>query len=831
MALPPDEVFRRSFALLQAGQVADAEHSFKELLRAQPRHAGALNLLAILTMQMGRLAEAEDYARRALKESPKSDVTLYNYGVILKSLGRPAEAAQHFSRALAINSAVPETWNNRGVTFNDLKRYREAVADFDKALSLKANYPEVYCNKGKALAGLNLYDQALAAYDNALALNPVLAEAWIGRGNTYCELKRYNEALGAYDKAVGIKGDLAEAWLGRGNVYARLQQPNDALTDYDKALTARPGFAEAWVGRGNVNLTLKRYDDACAAYDSALKLKPHLAEAWIGRGNLFYNLWKFDEAGAAYDKALALNADLAGAWVGRGNVLYARFRYDEAQVAYEKACALKRDLAEAWVGRGNVFSKLRRHADAFAAYDAALAIDPDLKFVQGDRLHAKQDLCDWTVFEADAARLVAAIREGKSASVPFALLSIAAASAADQLCCAKAFVADRYPTVSPLWQGERYKHDRIRVAYLSRDFREHPVSFLMAGMFECHDTSRFETAAISWGPDDDSAIRNRIKNAFERFINVDTQDEATIAALIREMEIDIVVDLMGFTEDLRTRIVAARPAPIQANYLGYVGTMGAPYIDYIIADKILIPKDQYEFYSEKIVCLPNSFQINDRKRRISDKVFTRAEAGLPQDAFVFCCFNNVYKITPDVFDSWMRILKQVDRSVLWLVAEGPDVERNLRSEVAARSVNPARLIFCQRLPLPEHQARLRMANVFLDTSPYNAGTTASDALWAGLPVVTRIGETLAGRMAASVLNAVGLPELIAATSESYEQIAVELAMQPEKMASIKRKLADNRLTTPLFDTKLFTKHIEAAYIAMYERYQAGLAPAHLIIPT
>jgi len=386
------------------------------------------------------------------------------------------------------------------------------------------------------------------------------------------------------------------------------------------------------------------------------------------------------------------------------------------------------------------------------------------------------------------------------------------------------------PRSQPLWRGEKYKHDRIRVAYLSRDFREHPVSFLMAGMFECHDSSRFETTAISWGHDDDSAIRKRIKKSFERFIDVEKEDQGKIAQLLRELEIDIAVDLMGFTEESRTHVMAARPAPIQVNYLGYVGTTGTQYIDYIIADRVLIPRDQDEFYSEKIVCLPNSFQVNDRDRRIGDKVFARRDAGLPQDAFVFCCFNNVYKITPDVFDSWMRILRRVDRSVLWLVAGNSIVERNLRNEAAGRAVDPERLIFAQRLPLAEHQARLRMADLFLDTLPYNAGTTAADALWAGLPVLTRIGTALAGRMAASVLTAIGLPELIASTPEAYEMIAVDLATHPEKNAAIKRKLADRRLTAPLFDTELFTRHIEAAYIAMYDRYQAGLAPAHIAIP-
>jgi protein O-GlcNAc transferase len=659
-------MFQRAFALLQAGQLADAENAFKVLLHAHPTHAGALNLLAILTMQTGRLAEAEDYARPALKENPGSDVTLYNYGLILKSLGRPAEALQRFSEALAVNSAVPETWNNRGVTFNDLKRYREAVADFDRALSIKANYPDALCNKGKALAGLRLYDQALAAYDKALALNPALAEAWIGRGNTYYELKRYNEALAAYDKTAGIKGDLADAWLGRGNVYARLRQYGDALAAYDKALASKPGLAEAWLGRGNVNIELKRHDDAFADFDKALQLKPDLAEAWLGRGNLFYELSRVDEAQAAYDKALAVNPDLAPAWVARGNIFYGFFRYEQAEVAYNKALALRPDLAEAWVGGGNLLVRLQRHDEAVGAYDRALAIDPLLKYVAGDRLHAKQFICDWASLEPDISHLLADVSEGRFACAPFALVSVPS-SAAESLRCARLFNADKYPALPPLWRGERYKHDRIRIAYLSADFRDHATSHLVAGMFECHDKSRFETTAISWGPDDNSDMRKRITKSLDRFVEVRMQGQTKIAELLREMEIDIAVDLMGFTHNSRTGIFAMRPAPIQVNYLGYPSTLGSDYFDYMIADETVIPDDQRVFYSEQVVWLPDCYQANDRNRRIAEGALTRSECGLPENRFVFCSFNNSYKIMPDVFDVWMSLLRQVEGSVLWLI--------------------------------------------------------------------------------------------------------------------------------------------------------------------
>ena len=321
-----------------------------------------------------------------------------------------------------------------------------------------------------------------------------------------------------------------------------------------------------------------------------------------------------------------------------------------------------------------------------------------------------------------------------------------------------------------------------------------------------------------------------MKRAFETFIDGSNMVDQKIAQLIREQEIDIAVDLNGFTYGSRTDIFAARPAPIQINYLGYPGTMGASYIDYIIADQIVVPNHQQEFYSEKIVYMPNSFQANDRYRSISEKKFTRAELGLPPDGIVFCCFNSSYKISPDVFEIWIRILNQVSDSVLWLVANDKAVEDNLRREAAARNVKGERLIFAPRLPYPEHLARLSSADLFLDTAPFNAGTTASDALWAGLPVLTRIGDGFAGRMAASLLAAIDLPELITSSPQAYEALAIELATNPAKLRAIKLRLSENRLTRPLFNTQLFTSHIEAAYTAMYERYQTGLPPDHIYLP-
>ena len=824
------ELINKAIFLLQQGKVGDAEGVFDSVLRAHPKNFDALHMLGIIYAQRGSFAEAEKLLRKALSIDAGVAPCVFNYASVLCKLGRFQDAIDIFNKAARLAPNHAPIYLDRGNALYELKRYEEALASYEKALVLNPNFADAWVGRGNALIQLKHCDEAIAAFDKALAGQPNLANAWLGRGNVLYELNRYDAAFAAYDKALALKPNLENAWFGRGNVLYELKRYDEAFAAYDKALALKPDLENAWLGRGNLLYELKRYDEAFAAYDKALALKADLAEAWLGRGNVFTDLKRHDEALVAYDKALALKSDLEGAWLGRGNVFFDLKRYDEAFAAYDKALALKPDLAEAWLGRGNVFSHLKRYDEAFVAYDKAFAIKPDLVGVEGARLRSKMDSCNWDNFASDCNHLIGSVKSNKTNTLPFVLLEINS-SVEDQFNCAELWVQKNYPPViKPFWAGELYKHDKIRIGYVSADFRQHPVAYLMAGVFECHNKSRFDVVAISIGPKDNSELRQRLERSFDKFIDASALSVDEIATKIKNAEIDILIDLNGFTQNARTEVFARRPAPIQVNYLGYLGTMGAEYIDYIVADRTVIPETQKHLYMEKIIYLPNSFQPTDRQRHISDKIFMRADCGLPQEGFVFCNFNAHYKITPDVFDIWMRILMRVNGSVLWLVAGNPTTESNLKKEALVRGVNAERLIFAPPVPLPEHQARLRLADLFLDTLPYNAGATASDTLWAGIPLLTCIGDTFVGRMAASVLEAISLPELITTTPEAYERMAVDLATHPEKLAAIRHKLAENRLTTPLFNTRLFTKHIEAAYIAMHERHQAGLAPDHIVIP-
>jgi predicted O-linked N-acetylglucosamine transferase (SPINDLY family) len=688
------------------------------------------------------------------------------------------------------------------------------------ALRVRPNAPEALINLGRIQSELGDQPAAIATYKKALAADPRSA---LAHSNLSILLRRQgqgDEALTHCDAALKMIPDYADAWSNRGNVLFDLDRFDEALTDYNKAVALVPNHAHAHLGRGNVFKALERYDDALAAYDRSCASDPNLADTWLARGELLTELDRHQEALAAFDRARLLKPDSAEAWLDCGNALIELKRHNEALGAYDRALALMPDLAAAWLGRGNVFLEFKRFADAFAAYDKALSMDPELalRFAAGHRLFAKLSICDWNELDADITYLLAMLRENKPVSFPFPILCLPS-TPADQLLCARLAVADM-PQVPQVWNGEIYPHGRIRVAYLSSDLREHAVAYLTAGLFEHHDKSRFETTAISFDTKQDSQIGRRVQAAFDRFIDATSRNDQEVAELIRQLEIDIVVDLNGFTRNSRLGVFARRPAPIQVNYLGYAGTMGADFYDYIVADATVIPKEHFEFYSENVVWLPDSFLVNDNKRTTAERTPSRAELQLPENGFVFYSFNQSYKIEPTVFDIWMRLLQAIDGSVLWLKENDAAASANLRLEAGRRGVAPERLVFAPSLPdVGEHLARQRQADLFLDTLHYNAHTTASDALWAGVPVLTCLGSTFAGRVAGSLLRAVGLPDLVTASLADYEALALKLAREPKLIGAMRAKLAHNHENFPLFDTARFTRNIEAAYTTMWQRGQ------------
>lgn len=647
-------------------------------------------------------------------------------------------------------------------------------------------------------------------------------------GSIYGELGDYPNAILHLRRAVALKPDKPLAHFNLAHVLNRSHCPHDALAAINSYIAIIPDNPEAHVLRAVICSKLKKFEEAARSSARAIELQSHFAEAYNVRGGALENLGRVDEALACYDKAIALKPDYAQAYSNRGNALENRMRFDEALASYAKAIALKPDFADAYRNRAGLYRKLKRFNEAFGDYKQALALDPELDYLLGDLLHVKQTICDWSSFDDFCQKISGGIQNGKKISTPFPLLSLPVSLALQKQAVVE-FVRNEYPADPSSGKNFFYKrHEKIRLGYFSMDFRNHPVAALTAELYEKHDRNKFDVIAFSFGPKTDDAMHRRLRKGFDHFFDVNALSEKDIAKLAREKEIDIAIDLAGFTENSRTRIFAFRAAPTQISYIGYLGAMGAEYIDYIIADDVIIPDRHRHYYTEKIIYLP-SYQANDTQRGISDRPIARTEVGLPEAAFVFCCFNKNYKLTPDIFDSWIRILNSVPNSVLWLFVDNEDAKENLTREAKQRGLDPKRLIFADRAPNEEYIARYRLADLFLDTLPYNAGTTASDALWAGLPVLTQIGETFAGRVAASVVTAIGLPELIAETSRSYESMAVQLATQPEMLERIGRKLAANRLTHPLFDIDRFARRIETAYQVVHDHRLSGMPPEHVFV--
>jgi protein O-GlcNAc transferase len=793
--VPAAQAMQRAEALFGGGQWSAAEQMCRLVLNAEKDHFDALEMLGILAAQTGRTAEALHFLERA-------------------AAARPDKAEAHFNHANLLNQ---------------LGRLEEARAGYERALAVSPDFAEAYYNRGNVLRQLGRLEEALGAYESAAAARTDFADSHNSSAAALRDLGRLQEALQSCRRALEIRPDYPEAHHTHGVILQDLGRLEEAIASHEHALRLKPNFAEAYKNRGDVLRLLRCFEEALEDYQRAARLKPDFAEAYEGACMTLRELRRFAEALQNCDRVLKIRPDLPEAHNNRGVILQDSKRYAEALDSYSKALEVKPDFADAHKNRAATLQELKRQEEALDSFERALALNPDLPWLFGTALFARLELAQWTGMESQLEALAARIMLGHSAAQPFAAAvlfdSLQLQHRAAQ-CWAAESSAPR-STLPPFPRPSRRK--RIRVGYYSADYHGHATAYLAAGLFEAHDRDRFEIVAFSFGPEAGDGMRKRLTSSFDRFLDVRAKSDREIAQLSRELQIDIAVDLKGFTQDERKGIFLHRAAPVQINYLGYPGTMAASYMDYIVADPVLIPAASRQYYTEKIVYLPNSYQVNDRKREISARQYSRAELGLPPEGFVFCCFNNCFKILPAVFDSWMRILKQVEGSVLWLLADSESAVTNLRRNAEARGVQGTRLIFARREPVPEHLARHRAADLFLDTLPYNAHTTASDALWAGLPVLTRTGESFAARVAASLLSAIHLPELVTSTPEQYEALAVELATDPARLAQIRGKLAENRLGTPLFDTTSFTRHLEDAYGQIHERYQQGLPPDNIFV--
>jgi len=709
--------------------------------------------------------------------------------------GNAAEAASTFQKAIYLHPKEYQPHYKLGMLHARAGQLALAIESLQKAIALNGQNSEVYYNFGLILSMDERYQCALQAYEKALVLAPSDIEIQINMAGVLNDLGRYQESLTVSQKVISGNSSCAQAWFNQASSQKQLQMLEDALQSYGHCLHLVPAYAEAWAAKGVLLDVMNKPKEAILAFNQALAIRPNFYEVFKNRADAFYSTLDLDRAIEDYRRATKLSPSFIDAWSSLGAALQDQSDYQGAIEAFKKV----------------------------------LELNPQHDFALGSHAFIKRSICDWSKSDIEILEIEEALNNNQRVIHPFFLLAMSD-DEAKALKAARALISTW--SMSKDKSNEITSKDnigRIRVGYFSADFRLHPVAQLIAGLLESHDKSKFEIFGFAFGPITQDGMNARISSALDHVIDIREMSDKHVALLARELEIDIAVDLTGLTQHNRPEIFMHRAAPIQVNYLGYPGTVAFEAMDYLMADKVVIPQEHQKNYLEKIIYLPNAYQANDSKREIADSVFTRQDFGLPQEGFVFCCFNNLYKITPKSFDSWMRILERVEGSVLWLLNGNSIAVNNLRKEAAKRGIDSSRLVFAPKAPLAEHLARHRLADLFIDSLPYGAHTTASDALWAGLPVLTCLGKTFVGRVAASLLYAIKMPELVTLNIEDFENMAVELALNSERLQFLKDKLHKNRLTTALFDTKLFTQNVESVYIKLIERYRLGMAPDHLYL--
>jgi len=735
--------------------------------------------------------------RHKEKTAPLGVAQALNSAISEYNAGRWVESERLCRAILEVQPNLFECLNLLGIIAAQTGHPKEAANILRRAVASRPENSAAHCNLGNALYSLGNIDDALKCYDQAVRLNPEYAEAYNNRGNTLRDLGRHDDALKSFDRALQIRENYPEAYNNRGVAYLAAKRYEDALRDYEHAIRINPRYAPAYNNRGYLQTRLAQFDAAMQSLETAINLRPDYAEAHNNKGFLLARMRRFEDAMKSFASALAY----------------------------------KPEYAEAYFNRANAFIDLRQYEAAIQDYRRVLELKPDFHFVDGSLWYARMHVCDWKDFDDEVRRISARVAREEPATPPFVVMSLAD-SAALQRTAATTFARTLYPESSRPVPHVPSRATRLRVGYFSADFRDHAVSHLAAGMFEAHDRERFEITAFSFGTEAEDDFSRRIRAACDRFVQVSAKSDREIALLARQMEIDVAVDLGGYTHNSRPGIFAQRAAPVQAAFLGYAGTTGASWMDYLVADSVVIPEGSEVDYSEKILYLPHCYLPTDSKRPVSETYPSREALGLPSRGFVFCCFNNAYKITPDIFDSWVRILSNVEDSVLWLSVRDSAAAANLRREATLRNLDADRLIFARRIPLQaDHLARIRAADLFLDTNPYNAHTTACVALWVGVPVVTRIGSSFPGRVAASLLQGMDLPELITSTTAQYEQLCIALARDSQRLSNLRLRLAEKRNTAPLFKTGVFTQHLESAYQEVYARYRDGLPPDSVHVPS
>jgi protein O-GlcNAc transferase len=822
MTTASEQILNRAIEAHRSGSIENARRLYREVLSADPRSAAAIGNLAIIAAQQGDLAEAEKLMRQEIGLRPDHPASYNNLGSLLQRQARLADAIAAHRHAIKLKPDYAQAHLALGNALRQQGDLPAAMQSYRSAIAAKSDYPEAHNNLGVLLQMQGAVDQAVVSYRTAVALRPDYAEAEFNLGTVLHQKHELNAAEASYRQAISLSPGIAVGHNNLGTVLRDQDRLDEALAAFQDAIRLKPDYAEAFYNRGAVLQQQAKLNDALAAYGRAVQLRKDYADAINNAGIVLQELGRTGEAIEHYLRLLELMPTRVDVCNNLGTALLTARRLGEARQAFERALAHQPDFPEAFYNLGNAWRELGNLAEAIAAYQNALRLRPDYTDAFSQLVYHRALACAWDDLPADQNKLIDMVRNG--VRVPPFYLFATPASPADQLICARQWIgaieARQQAVFDRRMPGDK---QRIRLGYLSGDFHQHATAQLMAELFERHDRKQFEVFAYSYGPDDKSPMRARLERAFDRFVDVGALSHQEAAARIQADEVDILVDLKGYTHQARPAIVAYRPAPVQVSYLGYPATMGAEFIDYIIVDCFVVPQSQQPFFSERLVYLPGSYQATDRRREVAGGG-SRQDHGLPPEGLVFCSFNNSYKISPPFFDIWMRLLCAAPASVLWLLESNDLVKDNLRSEAGKRGVDADRLIFAPITPPAEHLGRHQHADLFLDTLPCNAHTTASDALWAGLPVLTCSGDTFAGRVAGSLLIAAGMPELVTRSLEEYEAMALTLARDPQRLVALRQRLENNRDACALFDLPKLTSNIELAYTRMWQTWLSQQKP-------
>ena len=703
---------------------------------------------------------------------------------------------------------------NEALQLHEKGKIQDAIRLYLKILENKKNDSQLLFLLGTAYIQIGNTNLGIEQLKKSIFLKPENLFAHSNLGNAFKDLKRYEDAIASYNKAIEIDINYAEIHNNKGNALKSLERYDEAIESYDKAIKIKSDYAFAYNNKGNALKNLERYDEAIESYDKAIKINPNYIEAHHNKGNILKDLKRFDESISSYDKAIEINPDYYFSFNNRGIIFQHLNHFEKALASYDKAIEINPDYPETYNNKGNILKELKRYDEALTCYEKAIKLKSDFDYMLGKVLNLNMFLCNWIEFDSLIKEINNTIVKKSKVIEPFTFLGLIDNPVFLKLSSEK-YIKNNFKKDLEIQSLAKYtNHKKPRIGYFSADFHNHATLHLMMDIFKNHNKSNFDFYGFSFGPQNNDIWNSQVKNYFLKFEDVSNISDKEVAYLSRKLEIDIAIDLKGLTSNSRSGIFSYRAAPIQINYLGYPGTTGADYMDYIIADEVIIPKESSNNYTEKILYLPDCYQPNIKKREISKKSFKRSDFGLPENSFIYCCFNSNYKITPHIFNIWMNILKAVPNSVLWIYKTNETASKNLIKESKAKGVDPKRIIFASYLPNDEHLKRISFADLFLDTFPCNAHTTASDAVRMCVPIVTLIGKSFASRIASSILNCLDMKELITRDEKEYQNLAIDLARHPKKINEIKDRLIDAISSSPLFDSSKFTKNLENIYLQL-----------------